>query len=91
MTTGRIMYTPHNWRIEVEAFEIVGETPKFVTVRGNGGETYRRSKANFYDTWEECRTAMVEEARRQMEGYQRMVHQYSTRMGQLKALKEPQP
>ncbi len=94
LTKGRTMWRAHQWKAEPVAVEVVGETAKFITVRERspGGGSYydsRRSKDGYFNTWAECRNAMVSNAELKMKAYQRSVHEYSTRAGQLRSLKEP--
>ncbi len=89
----KTMYRAHMWKPEIEAVEIVKETPRFITIRyqtvySKEWHEERRRKNGYYATWTECRDAMVFRADRDMQQYKLRVHELSTRIGQLKALKE---
>ena len=97
LTTRRTMYRAKSYLPEIEAVTVVSETAKFAVIlerewRFNEPDKMverRRLKDGLYNTWAECRDAMVAEATTKMDSYKRRVHEISSWIGNLKSLKEP--
>ena len=97
MKTGRVMYRAKSYWPEIEAVTVVSETAKFAVILGREWHfnepdkmiERRRSKDGLYNTWAECRDAMVAEATTKMDSHKRRVHEISSWIGNLKSLKEP--
>ena len=97
MKTGRVMYRAKSYRPEIEAVTVVSETAKFAVIMERQWGFIdpdriverRRSKEGLYDTWAECRDAMVAEATEKMDSYKQQVHAINSWIGSLKSLKEP--
>lgn len=97
LKTERVMYRANSYRPEIEAVTVVSETAKFAVIverewHLNDPDRIverRRPKAGLYDTWTECRDAMVAEATAKMNSYKAQVHAINSWIGNLKSLKEP--
>lgn len=88
------MYTPHAWEPEVEAVEVVKQTAQTVTVlesewNGKRRERKRMNNGDYFDTWEQAKAAMVEQARQNVERSKNELQRRRTRLGQLEAMQPP--
>lgn len=87
------MYTPHSWKPEVEAVEVVRQTAQTVTVLESWGgqvrERRRNNYGNYFDTWGQCKVEMIELMRRKVERAKEELQLRRTQLGQLEAMKPP--
>lgn len=89
----KTMYRAHSWKCEIEAVEIVKETPSFVTVvetdwQGTPVHS-RRKRDGYYDTWQDCRSAMVQSWRLRAVVAKNELQRLRSVVGNWESLKEP--
>lgn len=89
----QVMFRAHNWRPEIESFEVVKITECYITYlykswNGKLAERRERHEGKFFKTWDEAKAELerraVEEVRRSEEHLQRV----RSTLGQVRALRQ---
>ena len=84
----------HDWKIEIESMEVVKATEYFVTYRykdwrGKICETRQQRAGKFFQTWEEAKASMENDAQLRIRDAEDALQRARTKLEQIIALTKP--